>query len=129
MLAPRSGGTAFILFTQGIVRLILCWLQGSPHRYAKKTPDQKKRAKENHQIRDQKIKTELKHKTADEVKQIELKRKNAKRDLEREITDLQSIVTTMQHPVRGSVQYCLLLVFLLLSWGKIRSYFSVAFCI
>jgi len=49
--------------------------------YAKKTPDQKKRAKENRRIRAQKERIELKRKTADEEKQIELKRKKAKRTL------------------------------------------------
>ena len=73
--------------------------------YAKKTPDQKKRAKENRLIRAQKKRTELKRKTADEEKQIELNRKKAKKDLESEVTDLQTIVATMQHPVRGSVQF------------------------
>ena len=65
----------------------------------------KKRAKENRRIRAQKKRIELKRKTAVEEKQIELKRKKAKKDLESEVTDLQSIVATMQHPVRGSVQY------------------------
>ena len=65
----------------------------------------KKRAKENRRIRAQKKRIELKRKTADEEKQIELKRKKAKKDLESEVTDLQTIVATMQHPVRGSVHY------------------------
>ena len=49
--------------------------------YAKKTLDQKKRAKENRLLRDRNKRTKLKRKTADEEKQIEYNAKKLRRTL------------------------------------------------
>ena len=71
--------------------------------YAKKTQEQKERARANRRIRDQKKKIELKRKAEDAEALGRVQK--ARKELEREVTDLKSAVTTMQQPVRGSLQY------------------------
>ena len=71
--------------------------------YAKKTQEQKERARANRRIRDQKKKIELKRKAEDAEALGRVQK--ARKELEREVTDLKSVVTTMQQPVRGSLQY------------------------
>ena len=48
-------------------------------------------------------KNELKRKTEDEEALGRVQK--ARKELEREVTDLKSVVTSLQQPVRGSVQY------------------------
>ena len=72
--------------------------------YAKMTEEQKQRTKrEKRRIRDQKKNTEFKRKTEDAEALGRVQK--ARKELEHEVTDLKSVVTTMQQPVRGSVQY------------------------
>ena len=71
--------------------------------YAKMTEEQKQRKRGKRRIRDQKQKIELKRKTEDSEALGRVQK--ARKELEREVTDLKSVVTTMQQPVRGSVQY------------------------
>ena len=67
------------------------------------TEEQKQRKRGKRRIRDQKQKIELKRKTEDSEALGRVQK--ARKELEREVTDLKSVVTTMQQPVRGSVQY------------------------
>ena len=71
--------------------------------YAKMTEEQKQRKREKRKIRDQKKKFELKRKTEDAEALGRVQK--ARTELEREVTDLKSVVTTLQQPFRGSVQY------------------------
>ena len=71
--------------------------------YAKMTEEQKQRKRGKRRIRDQKQKIELKRKTEDSEALGRVQK--ARKELEHEVTDLKSVVTTMQKPVRGSVQY------------------------
>ena len=64
--------------------------------YTKMTEEQKQRKRGKRRIRDQKKKIELKRKTEDSEALGRVQK--ARKELEREVTDLKSVVTTMQQP-------------------------------
>ena len=70
--------------------------------YAKKTPDQKERARVNRRIRDQKKQLELKRKTKDSAALG--RSQKARKDLECTVTDLKSENASYQHSGRGSAE-------------------------